>query len=381
MNPTFLGKILQRVDHLEPHEVQSTLLRLARENDFLETILCSLKEGVVVLDEKGCIEYINPAAHELLPFPDPLPENSLIHRYLKDVDWEALLEPGQASNRVVEITYPAARYLELNVLPVESGQNAGPRAGFVAIFHDITRRTSEAREILESERVHLMTLLAAGVAHELGNPINNLNIHLQLMEREARAVSEPQSQRMLEGISVAKEEIKRMDTIIHEFLRAVRPTKPDFHPVRLPELLEETQSLLQKQFDERQILIESDYEPDLPPIRADGGQLKQAFYNVLTNALQALPERGLVSIKIFIEGEWLVLEISDNGEGIEIEDISKVMQPYFTTKKRGTGLGLMIVQRIVGEHGGKLEMESERGKGTTVRILLPWRSKQVCLLE
>lgn len=381
MNPTFLGKILQRLDHLEPHEVQATLLKLARENNFLETILCSLKEGVVVLDESGRIEYVNPAAHELLPLPDPLPERSPIQRYLKEVDWNTLLEPGQASNRVVEITYPAARYLELNVLPVEPGRNEERRRGFVAIFHDITTRTSEAREILESERIHLMTLLAAGVAHELGNPLNNLNIHLQLMERETRSVADPQRQRLLEGIGVAKEEIKRMDTIIHEFLRAVRPTKPDFHPLSLPKLIEETRALLQRQFDERQILIESEFDPNLPLIRADGGQLKQALYNILTNALQALPERGLVQFRAYTEGEWIALEISDNGEGIEIEDISKVMEPYFTTKKRGTGLGLMIVQRIVGEHGGKLELESERGKGTTVRILLPWRAKQVRLLE
>jgi len=381
MNPTFLGKLIERVDHLESAELQATLTRLARENGFLETIFRSLKEGVLVLDEKGKIEYLNPAAHGLLPLPDPLPDQAVIGHYLKDVDWPALLEQGQSSNRVLEISYPEARFLELNLLPIEG--EAGPFEGksFVAIFYDITQRTSEAREVMESERIHVLTLLAAGVAHELGNPINNLNIHLQLMEREAKKCSREQEEAFREGIETAKAEVERLDTIIHEFLRAVRPTKPEFDAVSLADLIQATRQLLKREFEERQILVEEHHAENLPRIQADSGQLKQAFYNLLKNAMQAVPERGLVQIRTELEGDWVSVEFSDNGEGIEIEDISKVMQPYFTTKKRGSGLGLMIVQRIVGEHGGRVELESERGRGTTVRVRLPWRSKQVRLLE
>ncbi|MEM6885603.1 MAG: ATP-binding protein [Verrucomicrobiota bacterium] len=384
MKTSFLGKIVDRAEHLSHEELVRYLSRLARENGVLETVFEALKEGVVVLNREGVMRYINPGACQLLPFPQSLPERPQISHYLKEINWEALLANQQSVSRLLEIDYPEHRILDFSLLPVElpSEQQDGElEAGFVGIFYDVTRQHRQTREVIESERVNAVTMLAAGVAHELGNPINNLNIHLQLMERDTRKLPDKSRKRLNESIGIAREEVKRLDTIIHEFLQAIRPTVPELRPVNLQAVLCDTLELLKREISNQHILVELDFEEKLPIIQGDEGQLKQVFYNLIKNALQAMAEKGILTVEGKQEGSWLSLSFRDNGEGISMENIPQVMQPFYTTKKRGTGLGLMIVQRIVHEHGGQLEIESNHGQGTTVRIKFPWESKQVKLLE
>ncbi len=330
------------------------------------------------------MRYVNPGAYQLLPIPKALPEKPLIGNYLKEIDWVALLARSQSVSRLLEIDYPEHRILDLSLLPIElpaENSEENMEAGFVAIFYDVTKQHAQTREVIESERVNAITMLAAGVAHELGNPINNLNIHLQLMERDARKLPEKAKRQLEESIEVAREEVQRLDTIIHEFLQAIRPTVPDLRPVNLEKLVRDTGELLQREVSNQNILVELDFESDLPAIQGDEGQLKQVFYNLIKNALQAMAEKGILTVEGRQEGPWVSLSFRDNGEGILMEDIPQVMQPFYTTKKRGTGLGLMIVQRIVREHGGQLEIESNRGQGTTVRIKLPTEGRQIKLLN
>lgn len=384
MKSSFLGKIIDRAEHLSREELVRYLSRLARENGVLETVLGSLKEGVVVLNHEGIIRYLNPVAYRLLPIPQSLPDQPRISHYLKELNWESLLTGSQSVSRLLEINYPEHRILDFSLLPIELSAEASDaelEAGFVGIFHDVTKQHMQTREVIESERVNAVTMLAAGVAHELGNPINNLNIHLQLMERDVRELPDKQQERMQDSIQIAREEVGRLDIIIHEFLQAIRPTVPDLQPLGLEKIVKETITLLEREISNQSMLVEMDFEQALPPILGDEGQLKQVFYNLVKNALQAMAEKGILTIEGRLDGEWVCLSFRDNGEGIAMEDIPQVMQPFYTTKKRGTGLGLMIVQRIVREHGGQLEIESNQGQGTTVRIKLPYRSKQVKLLE
>jgi len=384
MKYSFLGKVVERADQLSQEELVRYFSRLARENGLLETVFGAIKEGVVVLNPKGEIRYLNPGAYRLLPIPQNLPESPKIGNYLKEVRWDHLLEEGQAVSRLLEIDYPEHRILDFSLLPVELPSDETPtevEPAFVGIFHDVTKQHRRTHEALESERVNAITMLAAGVAHELGNPINNLNIHLQLMERDARKLPTKNRKHMEESISTAREEIGRLDTIIHEFLQAIRPSVPDLRAVDLEKLVEATAELLKREIDNQSILLETDFEEKLPEIQGDEGQLKQVVYNLIKNAIQAMADRGILRVEGRREGRWVVLNFKDNGEGIAMEDIPQVMQPFYTTKKRGSGLGLMIVQRIVREHGGELEIESNRGQGTTVRLKFPAESRQIKLLE
>lgn len=378
MKASFLEKLLQRVDHLGQEELQTYLLRMAREIGFMETIFNSLQEAIVVLDSDGRIEYTNRAAQRLLPIPADIPSGSLISKYLRDVDWPLLLASGQTSRRLLEIHYPESRSLEFYLLPMQ--EKDGSDNAFVALFRDVTKQHTDTREAIESERLQALTLLAAGVAHELGNPINSLNIHLQLMERDLKKIPEAQASRLRESIKVARDEMDRLDGIISRFLKAVRPTLPDFREASITPLLEEIVGGLKAEIQDRNLLVEVEIEKNVPLLRLDTEQIKQAFYNIIKNAIQAMREKGILRIKVEKREGAVVVTFKDNGSGISLEDIPRVLEAYYTTKQRGTGLGLMIVQRIVQEHGAELQIESFPGQGTTVRIRFPL-GQQVQLLE
>jgi len=229
--------------------------------------------------------------------------------------------------------------------------------------------------------LHALTLLAAGVAHELGNPINSINIHLQLMERDLRQAPPELRSKLEESIRVARGEMDRLDSIITRFLKAVRPTLPDFRDASLSRVVVETLEILQAELKDRNVLVEVDVPEDLPWLRLDFEQIKQAVYNIIKNAMQAMGDKGILNIRGQNTGDAVELIFEDNGTGISLENLPHVLEPYYTTKKRGTGLGLMIVQRIIREHGAELQLESHAGQGTMVRIRFPLRKKQVQLLE
>lgn len=379
MKSSFLGKLLERVDHLGADELQTYLVRLARENGFLETVFRTLQDGILVLDGTGRIDYANPAARSMLPLPKELPAGAPIERYLRDLPWGDWLAEPKGLTRRLDITYPDPRVVELVLLPFQNPDGA-QADGRVAIFHDITRAESSAREAIESQRLQALTLLAAGVAHELGNPLNSLNIHLQLIQRDLRRLPAEEAGPIRDSIEVARRELDRLDTIIHQFLRAIRPTKPDFQACKLDALVQETLETLHAEIEDRRLLVEVDIDAAVPELRMDPVQMKQVFYNLVRNAMQAMGPRGLLRIRGELAEGCVLVTVRDNGCGIALEDLPRVTEAYFTTKQGGSGLGLMIVQRIVQEHGGRMEIESHPGRGTVVRLRFPLGGTQVRLL-
>ncbi|MEM9446398.1 MAG: ATP-binding protein [Verrucomicrobiota bacterium] len=378
MKAAFLGKIMDRVDKLGSEELQTLFIELSREKGFLETIFNTLHEGVVVLDCDGRIGYYNRSAARLLSLPDKatMAVGDKISKYVKEVDWLKLLTARQTASRDLEIAYPEVRTLQFYLLPLEDEGEVQ-----VAIFHDVTKEQKETRETIESERARAITLLAAGVAHELGNPLNNLNIHLQLMARDLKKLPDHMAERCLQSLDIAYREIDRLDTIINQFLRAVRPTVPEMELKDIVSLLDETLELLKAELEDRKILVEREVEQGLPRLSVDSEQLKQAFYNIIKNAIQAMGDTGVLMVKMLQDDEHVMVRFTDSGDGISSENLPHVREAYFTTKKRGTGLGLMIVHRIVQEHGGLLDIESDKGKGTTITIKLPLLEKRVRLLQ
>lgn len=379
---SFLGKLLQRVERLEPDEIQRYLVRLAEQKGFLETIFNTLQEAIVVLDAEGRIEYWNRAACRLLSIPEEGAAKVPLARYLRGVPWEELLQQKSVS-RKLEVDYPERRTLRFYLLPAkaESGETGGWGEVYVAIFQDVTAEESAARQNLEVERFEALRLLAAGVAHELGNPMNSLDIHLQLMRRELKKLPEKQAAGLRESVEVAQREIERLDAIIRQFLQAVRPTLPKLEPGQVEQVVEETLQLVGPELADRDILVERDWAGRLPEVLMDRDQIKQVVYNLIKNAMQAIAGAGLLRVTIRADDTWVEVAVTDNGRGIARDDLPHVLEPYFTTKKEGSGLGLMIVQRIVRDHGGELELESEEGRGTTVRVKLPRQKRRVHLLQ
>jgi two-component system, sporulation sensor kinase E len=386
MKSGFLEKLIGRLGRIGPEEVQNYLLRLAQEKGFLETIFNSIQEGIIVTDSNGRITYVNEAACEIFGIDA---ENSIGKRLderVRGLDWASLSQSSGALSRDMEIFYPANRFINFYIVPLMierlgDGERQPEPVGHAMILRDITESRRSTQQTIESERLNALTLLAAGVAHEIGNPLNSLHIHLQLMERKIRELKGKQKTELQESVDVARSEISRLDSIVTQFLRAIRPSKPQLHPENVNALIEETLRFFGPEIKDRDIVVEVELRPDLPLIELDRDQMKQAFYNVIKNSFEAMKRRGIVHIRTDMDASHVLVSFTDTGGGISAENLSRIFEPYFTTKSSGSGLGLLIVRRIVREHGGEMAIESSEGRGLILTLRLPYRDKRVRMLE
>jgi len=377
----FLEKLVTRLDRVESGEVQQIVARLIREKGFLEKVFEALQEGVIVLDPKGVIGFVNRAACQFFGLDADQATGQPLSSQVRGLDWNEIGKPGRTISRDLEVFYPENRYLNFYLAPIDESEGDGDSLGYVMLVRDLTSTRAEAEETLESERLNALTLLAAGVAHEIGNPLNSVDIHLQLLGRKLRKLPAGDRRPLEANLDTARLELQRLDTILKQFLHAVRPTVPrrerqDFHA-----LIQESLRLLEPELESRKIRVELDFADSMPAAMIDGGQFQQAFYNLIRNAYQALPAvDGHIIIRTRCSDYEYVISIEDNGSGISTEHMGALFEPYRTTKSSGTGLGLLIVRRIVREHGGEIAVESEENHGTRVRIHLPRSDKSVRLL-
>jgi nitrogen fixation/metabolism regulation signal transduction histidine kinase len=389
MKSGFLEKLIGRLGKIGPEDVQNYLLRLAQEKGFLETVFNAIQEGIIVTDSSGKITYMNDAACELFGLDAEDSIGKQLDERVRGLDWHSLTRSGGPVTRDLEIFYPSNRFINFYIVPLmiehrtEDVQvdGAGHQVGYAIILRDITESRRTAEKTIESERMNALTLLAAGVAHEIGNPLNSLNIHLQLMERGARKLEGQERDELEQSIKVARDEIGRLDSIVTQFLRAIRPSKPQLQPANVNAIVEETLHFFAPEIEARDIVVESELRSDLPLVQIDRDQMKQAFYNIIKNSFEAMKRRGILRIRTDMDDSHVRVGFTDNGGGMSAEALSRVFEPYYTTKSRGSGLGLLIVRRIVREHGGELAIESAEGKGLTLTIRLPFKDQRVRMLE
>ncbi len=383
-----LDRVLGRLDTLDSVNLANLVQRLARERGVFEEIFNTLQEGILVLGDDGAIEYANASAQRLIGLGSDDLAGQTLWRLVPGLrtslgpalDYESGRGVAPVVAREFELTYPEPRSVRLYMVPFRASMTPKVRR-FAVILSDITKEKQSTEARIENERTSSILLLAAGVAHELGNPLNSLTIHLQLIERKLKKFKNSKdTESLAESVRVCRDEVTRLDGIITNFLEAIRPRPPDLADTDLTEVLAEVLRFQQRELADRGIAAEAETQ-SLPQVLADRNQLKQVFFNVIKNAMEAMRPGGKLKIRSRIDDDSVYLLFADSGSGIKQEELVRLFHPYHTTKAGGTGLGLMIAQRIMRDHGGQIGLESKEGIGTVVTLQFPRKDRRVRMLH
>tara|TARA_Y100000588_G_scaffold68995_2_gene70477 strand:+ start:4288 stop:5463 length:1176 start_codon:yes stop_codon:yes gene_type:complete len=382
-----LDRILGRLDNLDSVNLSNLVQRLIKERRFLETVIDVVQDGILVINAAGTIQFANQQGCRLIGLKEKDVGRANLWKIVPDLARTLDLGPddNQAEpsvmSREVHLTYPENRYVRLHVVPIAGTPRSRRGRSYAVILTDVTEDKLSTEELIESEKISSVVMLAAGVAHELGNPLNSLNIHLQLINRLSSTLDKKDAEKLMKSLDICSDEVKRLDRIISNFLEAIRPSDPDFRPLDLLALLEETLRVLEVEFEEKNVKVKIEVTEKAPAVHADPDQIKQVLFNVIKNAADAMEENPRLKIFLRSDEENVYLQLADSGKGISKENLSKVFQPYFTTKKEGHGLGMMIVHRIMRAHGGQVGIDSKPGTGTLVTLQFPHADRSLRLLE
>ena len=338
----------------------------------MDAVFNAIHSAIVVCDDSGEILFANSFADRLLGL-NPSSGGVCIFKLLPGMDDAlACAAKGSFALREFEISYPERKMLSAQIIPF----NFGEGGTFALILNDITREKLSTEERIESEKLSSLLNLASGVAHEIGNPLNSINIHLQLVLRRLKKMqagdkSDDIIGAIKESVEICASEVSRLDSIIENFLKALRPMRPNMADCDPIKPLAETLKLLNGELENLRISVNVDIDALLPTVYADSNLLKQLYFNILHNAMEAMDGGGNISIRASADDDFVKISFADTGCGIDEEGMSKLFKPYYTTKTGGHGLGMTIIQAIVRAHGGKIDVESKPNIGTTVTVALP----------
>lgn len=354
--------------------------RLSRDLSRMETVFNAIRSAIVVCDCAGEIIFANSYAGDLLGIGAA---DVSVYKLLPGMD-EAVSDAARGSYalREFEVSYPERKMLSAQIIPFDFGDGGT----FALILNDVTREKLSTEERIESEKLSSLLNFASGVAHEIGNPLNSINIHLQLAMRRLKKLAEKlPGDGLIEGVresvEICSSEVSRLDSIIENFLKALRPMRPDMADCDPIKPLAETLKTLDAELENLGISVAVNVDAPLPTVYADANLLKQLYFNILHNAMEAMDAGGDITVSALADDDFVKISFADTGCGIDEEGMSKLFQPYYTTKTDGHGLGMTIIQAIVRAHGGKIDVESGPDRGTTITVSFPRAHRRIRTLR
>lgn len=332
-------------------------------NQLRNEIFSDLGLGVLTVNEEAKITYFNKTAQELLQ-ADELWDTSITKTF-QSLLQETMRQHTRFNQHVIQVPFPGGtRFFSVNTAPLFC-ENGGV-CGAVSVFQDETQKRALENELLQMEKFSLVAELAAGTAHEIRNPMTTLRGFLQVLSKEFRPETKGN-----EYCSLMIDEIDRANAIIKEFLLLTKPAAPKIRETDIHVILEEIFILIESKSLLENVELRKRYVKSMPLVHADPAQIKQVFLNLATNAIQAMPAGGHLTISTSTENQKVIIRFTDTGQGMDEIQLLRIFDPFFTTKEQGTGLGLTISYRIIESHQGRLYAESRPGKGTTFTVELP----------
>jgi two-component system, sporulation sensor kinase E len=375
----FVERALAKLPRLNEDQMRSLLYALAEENGRMDAALDSMLDGIVVCDKGHLPTIYNKSAERMLRLGGPDPTERPLWASVQDEDLSDFLrETLEGEETVLDREFGlessgSTRLVAVSITPLVS---RGKIEGAIVHMEDITEKRRKEAQLRRAESLASLTTLAAGVAHEIKNPLGSISIHMQLIRRALQGKDEVESSSLERHLTIVDEEIDRLNKIVVDFLFAVRPMDVHLREQDPGALVEDIADIIRPEAEAAGIAVETRKGEDLPLVLLDDRLMKQALLNLAKNALAAMPGGGALVLAAERRDEEVHVSVQDDGTGIAEGDLPKIFEPYFTTKENGTGLGLTITFKIVKEHRGEIAVKSRPGQGSTFTISLPVPQKE-----
>ncbi|MBW2311294.1 MAG: PAS domain S-box protein [Deltaproteobacteria bacterium] len=352
---------------------RSARTSLTRIKAFSDTVVENMPIGLLTLDREGRVTSFNQTAEAVLGRSSGEVVGKKAHEMLPEQLW-ALIDERKSKHDIIERDVDCALGGG-NIVPLEASVSSlfgdnGESLGEVLLFRDLTEVQELKREVERNRRLASIGRLAAGIAHEIRNPLSSIKGFATYFRERYRDV--PEDQKTAE---IMIQEVERLNRVIGQLLEFARPMKLNKKEANIHEVITYSLKMVQKQAQDRGIAISTNLSPEIVDVSIDTDRISQVLLNLYLNAIEAMDQGGVLHIDSSLDEEsgTVTIVVSDTGAGIKREDLAHVFDPYFTTKQSGTGLGLAIVHRIIEAHRGEVRIESEPGTGTRVTIVLPFR--------
>ena len=360
------------------HSLEQKAVQIERLKDFSENIVESLNVGVLAVDLEGRVESWNTQLDDLIG----VSRADAVGRRLEDVlpaELMAEISLRSASEHVSGVyKFPlrnrAGQQLVVNASIAPLVGKSGERIGRLILIEDITQRVNLESQLVQTEKLTSLGLLAAGVAHEVNTPLAVISNHIQMLARQL-----PEDDPRHKIIDKVVKQTFRASEIVNSLLNFSRTAAAEFTEVNLNSVIDETLQLVTHPFKTSRVNVIRALDEQLPPVLGSTNRLQQVFLNLFLNARDAMPAGGMLEVRTAAYNGTVEVEVTDTGQGIPTENLNRIFDPFFTTKSsgRGTGLGLSVSYGIIREHAGKIDVRSTPGKGTSFRLEFPVARKAV----
>ncbi len=350
------------------------------QHPLVDLLLNQLNSSVVLLNPAGEVLYLNPSAERLLGVSLQTAKEKDLGTLFRlsdptlDLTSEVVDSGRTLKAHEIQVDSPhGPQWIQMEIAPVGSPEHL---SGILILMEELSMAQALQEENRVLDRLSMMGTLASGLAHEIRNPLGGIRAAAEMLLREETREENK------EYLSMILSEVDRLNQLLSQLLDFAKPRRLKKESLNINQILAELLALQESTIARQGICLKQEFDPSLPPVEGHKGSLKQAFLNLIKNALEAMEKGGTLKVAtgfksdyrmIYGEGRIIPMAqvtISDTGPGIKPEHVKSLFTPFFTTKPKGTGLGLMMTQRILKEHDGVLRVNTEMGKGSTFKVLL-----------